>query len=286
MKDRRLVRALGVATLLVALLAVVALAAGGRTPLGREGSQGREVPMVFWDYVLSTAVVLFLVAVPFLIWLFWASSRAASQNRRTGRQRDLLVVAYVALTCATVLALDRILGDDSEPRQPRRPQAQARQPAEPDEEQPDADFRLLPLVLVAGAAVGLVAYQGIRARRQPLDPLSEEELRDELAALVEDTLDDLREEPDPRRAVISAYARMERVLAAFDLARLPFEGPLEYAQRVVPEVELVPGASRLVFELTHLYERAKFSPHEVDLQMKEQAIAALVSLRAELLAPT
>jgi hypothetical protein len=86
--------------------------------------------------------------------------------------------------------------------------------------------------------------------------------------------------------VISAYARMERVLAAFDLARLPFEAPLEYMERVEPEVELVPGAAGLVFELTHLYERAKFSPHEVELEMKEQAIAALVSLRAELLTPT
>ena len=44
----------------------------------------------------------------------------------------------------------------------------------------------------------------------------------------------------------------------------------------------MPGASGLAFELTHLYERARFSAHEVDEEMKEDAIAALVRLRAEL----
>jgi hypothetical protein len=33
----------------------------------------------------------------------------------------------------------------------------------------------------------------------------------ELAALLDDTLDDLRAEPDPRRAIVAAYAHMELV---------------------------------------------------------------------------
>jgi hypothetical protein len=37
-----------------------------------------------------------------------------------------------------------------------------------------------------------------------------------------------------------------------------------------------------VKRLTQLYERAKFSPHEIDAAMKDDAIDALAGLRAEL----
>ena len=282
---RRLLRAIGVATLLVGLLALVALAAGGRAPLGGERREGRGPPIVFWDYVFSTAVVLFLIAVPLVVWMFWVS-RFSSPRRRTGRRRDVLVLVWVALACAGVVAASRIWGEEAERRLPELPRLETRRPAEREEERRTPEFRWLPLFVVAGAAVALVAYQATRARRRAsLDSRSEEELVDELAGLVEDTLDDLRADPDPRRAVISAYARMERVLAAFGLPRRPFEAPLEYLQRASPDLEHLPGAVRLVFELTHLYERAKFSPHEIDVEMKEQAIATLQSLRAELLVP-
>lgn len=282
---RRLLRALGAATLLVGLLAVVALAAGGRAPLGGDRTEGRGPPIVFWDYLLSTAVVLCALAVPFAVWLFWVSRPEA--RRPSGRRRDVLVLVYVALVCAAIVGASRIWGDEREPPWPRNPRLEAQQTAGPrDDERRTPEFRWLPVVVAAGAAVAIVAYQGARARRAAsLDPRNEKELGDELTALVDDTLDDLLDEPDPRRAVVSAYARMERVLAAFGVPRHAFEAPLEYLERVAPELERVPGASRLVFELTHLYERAKFSPHVIDAEMKEQAIATLQSLRSELLAP-
>jgi hypothetical protein len=103
------------------------------------------------------------------------------------------------------------------------------------------------------------------------------------AALLDETLDDLRAEPDPRRAVIAAYARMERALAAYGFARRAFEAPLEYLDRISsPLHERLPPARRLVFELTHLYERAKFSLHEIDVAMKHDAITRLEFLRDEL----
>jgi hypothetical protein len=39
-----------------------------------------------------------------------------------------------------------------------------------------------------------------------------------------------------------------------------------------------------VRRLTRLFARARYSPHEIDLQMKEDAIDALTGLRAELAA--
>jgi Domain of unknown function (DUF4129) len=280
---RRLLRGIGVATLLLGLLGIVALAAGGRAPLGGDRGEGRGLPIVFWDYVLSTAVVLFVLAVPLLVWLFWGIQLPA--RRRSGWQRDLLVLVYVAVACGAIVGASRIWGDEATPQRLRLPRAETQRPPQQDDDRHTPEFRWLPVVVVAGGAVVLVAYQARAHSAAGLDPRSEEELVDDLTALLDDTLDDLRGEPDPRRAVIAAYARMERVLAGFGAPRRPSEAPLEYVQRVAPDLEHVPAVSRLVFELTYLYERAKFSPHTIDPEMKEHAIVTLQSLRGELLAP-
>ena len=44
----------------------------------------------------------------------------------------------------------------------------------------------------------------------------------------------------------------------------------------------MPAAQLLAGELTRLYERAKFSPHAIDADMKADAIEALETLRDEL----
>ena len=98
---------------------------------------------------------------------------------------------------------------------------------------------------------------------------------------MDESLDDLRAEPDPRRAVIAAYARLERVLAAHRLPRRPAEAPLEYLGRMLAELSVSPEAAR---RLTDLFERAKFSQHAVGTEMKEEAIAALETVRDDLLA--
>jgi hypothetical protein len=102
---------------------------------------------------------------------------------------------------------------------------------------------------------------------------------EELVAAVELSLEDLERDPDPRRAVIRAYARMERALGAHGLARRPSETALEYLARALTALQ-VGRAS--VERLTALFERAKFSRHEIDGSMKAEALAALSSLRDEL----
>jgi hypothetical protein len=140
---------------------------------------------------------------------------------------------------------------------------------------------------IALGSIGFVALAYMsargRVRRSLAAESSDEALEEELAALLDATLDDLRAEPDPRRAVIAAYARMERALAAYGLPRHPFEAPLEFLERAAPELAAThPGGRRLVFELTHLFERAKFSQHAVDEEMKRDAIATLEALRDDL----
>jgi Domain of unknown function (DUF4129) len=129
--------------------------------------------------------------------------------------------------------------------------------------------------LVAAAVIAYVASSRRSGRAR--DPHAE--LVEELTAAVDDALDDLRAEADPRRAVIAAYARLERVLAANGVARLPSETPDEYLVRVLGDLELTPDA---IGRLTALFTRAKFSHHDVDSTMKESAIGALERVRDEL----
>jgi hypothetical protein len=124
------------------------------------------------------------------------------------------------------------------------------------------------------AAARMVVHSNKAVRR-------EVEAREALAAILDDTLDDLRAEPDPRRAVIACYSRMERSLASYGLPRHPFEAPEEYLGRVLEELQSGSPSAR---RLTRLFERAKFSEHSIDASMKDEAIEAVSELRSELTA--
>ena len=79
--------------------------------------------------------------------------------------------------------------------------------------------------------------------------------------------------------MIRAYGRMERALGTYGLARRPAETPLEYLSRALTSLRV---GRRSVERLSALFERAKFSQHEIDLSMKSEALSALGALRDEL----
>jgi hypothetical protein len=107
-------------------------------------------------------------------------------------------------------------------------------------------------------------------------------VEEELAGAIGSTIDDLRGERDARRAVIAAYANMERILASHGFARGRPELPYEYLARVLQLLQVRESAVR---SLTELFEYAKFSRHEIDPTMKERAIEALVTIGEDLQAP-
>jgi hypothetical protein len=279
-RQRRVPAAIAAATVL-GLLLVVALAAGGRTPLSGERGDSRRPPVVFWDYVLSIGVVFFVIAAPVTLWLLLTTR--VTRDPQAGKRRSLSALAFVGLLCGGLVLASWLTDPDAPRRLPSLPTVEGTATTDAVGERRAPRFRWLPALLAGGIALLLAGYFAVRERRRLALEASEDALVDELASLVEDTLEDLREEPDPRRAVIAAYARMERALGAYGLPRQPFESPVEYLQRLAPELDELPGTARLVFELTHLFERAKFSAHVVDAEMKENAIATLLSLRAELL---
>jgi len=79
--------------------------------------------------------------------------------------------------------------------------------------------------------------------------------------------------------VIAAYARLERVFAFYGVPRRPSEAPEEYLVRVLAGLDVPERAAR---RLTELFATAKFSQHDVEVTMKEEAIEALRTARDEL----
>jgi hypothetical protein len=127
------------------------------------------------------------------------------------------------------------------------------------------------LAIAAGFALRGMSF---RRHRSPLAKLAEQ-----LREAFEEGLEELEAEPDPRRAVISAYARMERALARVGHPRARHEAALEYLDRLLALLEIRgPAAGRL----TELFQLAKFSDHLIDAAMQREAIAALIELREEL----
>jgi hypothetical protein len=125
---------------------------------------------------------------------------------------------------------------------------------------------------------GIVAWRASRTRHTAAVEATDDS-GDELRAAIEISLAEIEDEPDPRRAVIRAYARMEQVLAGQGLARRPSETAVEHLQRALTALRISPGAAE---RLAELFERAKFSDHQVDGRMKHDALVALTDVQAEL----
>jgi hypothetical protein len=140
----------------------------------------------------------------------------------------------------------------------------------------------LTALILASVILGVAVAAGLATRhrlRHGEELEAEAELARALDEVLADTLDDLRAERDPRKAVIEVYARMEQTFAAYRVPRDPAETPVEYVSRVLDRLSVSGAAVR---RLTRLFERAKFSTHAIDVGMKDEAIATLAGLRAEL----
>jgi hypothetical protein len=136
-------------------------------------------------------------------------------------------------------------------------------------------FAAAALVLLAAAALAVV-WRRLHPVESRLGRAVEAR---ELQAVIEESLEELEREPDPRRAVIRAYTGMERTLARRGLGRRPFEAPLEYLARTLVALRVSRPAGE---RLTALFQRARFSEHTIDPGMKQEAIGALVRVRDEL----
>ena len=281
-----LLTALGV---LVALV-VVAIAARGSIAVGEGGGRGPTDALL--DILFTLYLVAMAGAIVLLVYLLVLHRQIQARGGGTVRRRGPLetVLTMIILIGAGSLLARKVTG--LRPPPPPEPElteiafnGQALTgPTRTDAVPHEPGFAWEASVATAALIVlALCAwwYSG-RARRRARGELEREDrLAIDLAAAMDESLDDLRAEPDPRRAVIAAYARLERVLAAHRLPRKPAEAPLEYLTRMLDDLSVSPDAAR---QLTGLFERAKFSQHAVGTEMKEDAISALERVRDDLLA--
>ena len=136
------------------------------------------------------------------------------------------------------------------------------------------------LVALAGAAVWWVLRGTHLTPPGVLD--AEEERRAtqrSLADLLDTAIDDLRDHPDPRQAVLATFARLEEGLEAVGVRRERADTPLRYLERVLRHVEVSAPA---VERLTEAYEEAHYSSHHISREAQLAAVEALVQVRDEL----
>jgi hypothetical protein len=272
-QDMRTGRAIALAVAVVGLLSLVALASQG--PLLQARTHDRQGHLPAW----ATEVFTILAAMGALTLIYGLAVLRRERRARSmsGLWSILVIVAIAAIATAVMHA-------HHQRRAAPHPPAAIRTvaPAEPSQPKPSQPtpgsgatwWEVLILSGVALVALGLATRKGRAAVgwRTATD-------HDLLVALVDDSLEDLRAEPDPRRAVIAAYARMERGLSAGGLTRQRAETALEYLGRVLAARRVSETAAT---RLTRLFEQAKFSHHRIGLDAKDEAIDALEALRDEL----
>jgi hypothetical protein len=132
------------------------------------------------------------------------------------------------------------------------------------------------LVLVFGG-IALLTFSALRRQRALLSDASDPE-KEAILRGVDEGIDDLTTVGDPRAAVIASYARMESALLSTGLARRPSEAPLEFLGRVLIERNVLEASAT---RLTSLFERARFSEHEIDESQRADALGCLRDIRAQ-----
>lgn len=130
------------------------------------------------------------------------------------------------------------------------------------------------VILLGGGALFLFRRSQETGELGPVEDRSTTSLE-----AVEVGIEELRAEPDPRRAVIRAYGGMERSLSRCGVRRRPTEAPFEYLGRVLVEGGVPRPAAT---HLTDLFEQARFSDHVIGAQLKTEALGALIDIRESL----
>jgi len=279
-------RSLRLASVLLALLVLLAVVAfTSRTGFGHT-SDTRPTPS-YVSWAMSVFLILFVLMIPVAVYAYSIQMREFRvQNRRSMQARAFrsLGIMFIVFGLAGVvvyfrrhsnfLGLNQLLVSHNGKGGKNGRLHDVAQTYHPTFQWPVLWVSLV----LAAAAVGW--YLWWRAHRE-MPPLREtgRGIAEEVADTICDAIDDLESEPDSRRAVIAAYARMENVLARNGLRRKPSETPTEYLRRILLGLTTRVEAVR---RLTALFEQAKFSDHAIDGGMKQEAIDALRAIRDDL----
>ncbi len=158
-------------------------------------------------------------------------------------------------------------------------------PSFPDVARPEISIPFVTWTIgLAGLAVSLlslalVVWLLIPDRFWLRPAVSADLVNEPLIEAVEDSIDDLRREPDARVAVIRCYRRFEQALARSSVARASWQTPLEFMRTALKRLPLSPAA---VERLTRLFEIARFSGHPLGSLERDVACECLTEIHETL----
>jgi|SRR4051794_13734528 hypothetical protein len=283
-QHQRSLRLASVGIALLLLLVLVSL--GSRSGIGHTGDTAPTPGYVSW--AMSLFLILFVCAIPWAAYLYILQARevGAKSERKSYQARVARGLMFIGLFA--VIGLARIwfhgkihfsFGKQLHLGSPANSVGHDKQP-QVVPQNPSFQWPVLwGFIIVVAAGVALWWFKLRHRFAAVLDDEEEPSFQDEIAASMTDALDDLAAEPDARRAVIAAYARMERAFARHGLQRKASETPVEYLRRILLGLT---SRTEAVRRLTDLFEQAKFSRHEIDGSMKQDAIDALRTIRDDL----
>jgi hypothetical protein len=285
-------RSLALAALALALLAVVGLASSGSA---WHATRAASTPTTALQSLAAAGGVVLVVALLFL-WVETPTASPPKRKRRTpaGDELDELdaslwtagrtaavVLLALAVVCIGTLPL---LSSASAPSQGligADPSAPAGPP--PSEGLRSAhSVNLGWLLIPIAVAVTILTPAAVVIRRRRLK-------RDEatmhagepgaLGRAVQASIATLESERDPRRAILRAYARMERAFGDVEIVRARDETASEFLGRTRRRLPVSAGAAAA---LTERFEEVRYSTHQITEADRAQALASLHRVEREL----
>jgi len=278
----------------VLLVAIVGIASAG-SPLrdGSAGGSGSTMPALVVD-MLGVVLAVALCAFVVLSWV--ATSQRAKRKRRRrrgtfaadevaaglrGGSRSLVTGLVLVLL---IVAFALVLGRPATSTQPPvRPVGTSAAPEPPTtHSRADAGQAVHWFVIALAATAAVLVPLGLLARRRQLEPEPEPsspDPQDLVARAVVDSIGDIERDPDARRSIIRAYARMEAAFGETGMPRRPHEAPFEFVGRALGGVRVSPPSAE---RLATLFERARFSRHPIGAKDKGEALGALREVQRDL----
>ena len=266
--------------LVLALVAIVSVAARGSTSSGSGTSSPPGDTLLDTIFSLLLLLAVAWVAISLFSVVRWREHEFSAPKRRNDIRAIATLLAFGFALALYVRERGWHLAFTPQQTPLDRSDGGAGVPGFDAGPDPGYRFQFAWLPVVAALVLAALAVAALVIANRRANPSSAQaELAEELALTLDLSLDDLRAETDPRRAVIAAYARLERVLAAHGEPRQDADTPEEHLGRVLGHLDV---DRRAVRRLVDLFVQAKFSQHEVDARMKDEAIGALEQVRDEL----
>jgi len=279
-RSSRVARVGGPVLLVLALVAIVSVAARGSTSSGSTASNAPGDTLLDTIFSLLLLLAVAWVAISVFSVVRWREHEFSAPKRRNDIRAIATLLAFGFALALYVRERGWHLAFTPQQTPLDRSDGGAGVPGFDAGPDPGYRFQFAWLPVVAALALAALAVAALVIANRRANPSSAQaELAEELALTLDLSLDDLRAETDPRRAVIAAYARLERVLAAHGEPRQDADTPEEHLARVLGHLDV---DRRAVRRLVDLFVQAKFSQHDVDAGMKDEAIGALEQVRDEL----